>query len=359
MRVALLYHEDFKKHSPDPYDHPENPLRLELALRGLSRYGLLERLDLVEPPLGDVGIYTKVHNPSYLRHIVSTAEYGLDWIDGDTYVSPGTIYALRRLAGSVEAAVEAALRDGVAPFILGRPPGHHAGVKGRALAAPTAGFCIVNTAALIARLLSADGKVVMVDFDLHHGNGTQEIFYDDPSVVHIDSHQDPTTIYPGTGFPEDVGEARARGTKINIVMPPRSGDEVYSVVSELLVELARSSGPDYLVVSAGFDAYRSDNYFTDMRGGSRFYYEVGRGLASLGKPIVVVLEGGYGVGLEKALPAFVAGLAGWDNPVHDEIARTSAGGLERFKSGLSRLAEALKPYNPRASKIVEDALARI
>jgi len=343
--AKLFYHDDFKLHSPEPYDHPENPGRLDAALEGLRSYGVAGAFEWVEPGEGDVSVWTRVHTPSYVRTIISIAEAGgLEWIDGDTYVSPGTLPAVKRLAGAVVEAVDHALRGGTS-LVLGRPPGHHAGIAGRAMGAPTSGFCIFNASALAARLLSDAGRVVVFDFDLHHGNGTQEIFFDDPTVVHIDVHQDPTTIYPGTGFPEDVGVGRAKGTKINIVVPPESGDDIYLDALSLAARLAEEAAPDYLVYSMGFDAYRGDNYFTIMHVGSRFFHEAGRLARELGvKGVVAVLEGGYGSGLVRGLPAFAASVAGLPDPVGDEPAESSEARWREYREWRGRLERVLEKY---------------
>lgn len=345
VNAVLMYHDDFKAHSPEPYDHPENPDRLDKAAKGLRKYSVIASLDVIEPRKGPLNLWTRVHTPSYVRTVASIAEAGgLEWIDGDTYISPGTLPAVERLAGAVEESVYRAI-NGEIVLILGRPPGHHAGVASRAMGAPTNGFCIFNASALTARLLSDNGSVIVVDFDLHHGNGTQEILYDDPTVIHIDIHQDPTTIYPGTGFPEEIGVGRAKGTKINIVVPPESGDDIYLDALSLTETLALEASPDFLVYSMGFDAYRGDNYFTVMHVGSKFYYEAGRLASRLGvKGVVAVLEGGYGVGLERGLAAFTAGLIGLNDPVDDEFTESNKRRLREYEKWRERLRDALKRY---------------
>ncbi len=344
-RALLLYHEDFKAHTPEPYEHPENPGRLEAALSGLRRYGVMDHLEVVEPGVGELSLWTRVHTPSYVKTIISVAEAGgLEWIDGDTYVGPGTLRALKRLTGAVLEAVDNAVEGGFS-LVLGRPPGHHAGIAGRAMGAPTNGFCIFNASALAARLLSDHGRVVVVDFDLHHGNGTQEIFFDDPTVIHVDVHQDPLTIYPGTGFPEDIGVGRAKGTKVNIVVPPESGDDVYLDALELVESIAVEASPDYLVYSMGFDAYRGDNYFTVMHVGSKFFHEAGRLALKLNvKGVVAVLEGGYGPGLRRALPAFAAGLLGLGDPVGDDPREADERRWREYEAWKERLRKALGRY---------------
>lgn len=347
MVVEILYSEGFKRHDPSPYEHPESPARLDTALEGIRRYLGTPGVYSVREPgrSGDMHVWAEVHSPSYVKMVLGYAGTGtVDWIDGDTYVSPGTMDALRELTSAVLEAVNLAEHGG-SVFILGRPPGHHAGVMGRAMGAPTAGFCLFNASALVARKLSSLGSVAVVDFDVHHGNGTQEIFFDDPSVIHIDVHQDPRTLYPGTGYPEDVGAGRARGTKINVVVPPGSGDDIYLDALELIADLLAEHSPDYLVFSAGFDAYEGDNLFSHERATSRFYSAMGK-LVWRVKPkgVVAVLEGGYGSGLYKGLPAFTAGLAGMDDPVGDEATESFEARWNEYREWRDRLIKALSKY---------------
>ena len=353
MRVRVYYHDDFKLHSPEPYSHPENPSRLERALKSLSLKGLSSLVELREPPEGDPGVYTSIHSPSYVKSILSLGSYGIEWVDSDTYISPGTPRAVRRLAGASEEAVNEALKGGIA-VILGRPPGHHAGIAGRALGAPTNGFCIVNTAALVAKMLYGESRepVVIVDFDLHHGNGTQEIFWDDPNIIHVDIHQDPATIYPGVGFPEDVGSGEGKGTKVNVVTPPYSGDDIYLHALSIVEAMIDEVKPRYIVVSAGFDAYRGDNDFTVMNVGSMFYWKAGKILASKARGLVAVLEGGYGVGLERGLSAFIAGLVGVEDPIGDREYASSEYAWRFYRKALERLEKSLKSVGSPLSNVL-------
>lgn len=224
------------------------------------------------------------------------------FIDPDTYVSPGTPRALDRLAGAVEEAVIQLQMNEGPVFILGRPPGHHAGRKGPALGAPTLGFCIFNTSALVATLLSRQGRTAVLDFDLHHGNGTQEILWD-ASILHVDIHQDPSTIYPGTGYPWQRG---AHNNLVNILLPPGSGDDIFMDAVSKAFERIRGYDPEYLVVSAGFDAFLGD--FAYMRITEAGYGYIAEMLKSLEAGIVVVLEGGYTQGLSRGLPSFTVAL---------------------------------------------------
>jgi acetoin utilization deacetylase AcuC-like enzyme len=346
---VLLYHEDFKLHDPSPYDHPESPERLDLMLEGLESHGVLGLFKRPEVPVGDVGIYRLVHEEPYFNMVMKRGRHGVEWLDSDTYISPGTHKALERLAGAAQLAFDLITGEGEGlVLLLPRPPGHHAGRSGRAMGAPTLGFCIFNTSALIARLLSRRGRVSVIDFDLHHGNGTQEILYEDPTVQHVDIHQDCRTIYPGTGYPWQVGEGEGAGTKANINLPPGSGDDIFKEAIDAAVELIVDFKPDYIVVSAGFDGYRGDNYMGSIRAGSGSYHYLGARLRELGRPVIVVIDGGYSAGLLRGLPAFIAGLAGLEDPVEDKPTTSRQEVKERFKRNLEemreKIAEALRSW---------------
>jgi len=282
--VLVVWHMYFKLHSPPRgVYHPESPRRFELLFRGLKLVeGLYTR---VTPGIGDVSVYGEVHDRFYLEEIMSDLETTMEgfFIDNDTYISPGTLEAVRALAGSVSLALEEVDKGHV--FIAGRPPGHHAGVSGPALGAPTQGFCLLNTAALLAVMLSRRGGVAVLDFDVHHGNGSQEILEAYPEVMHVDLHQDYRTLYPWTGPPS----LRGGGNLYNINLPPGSGDDVYSEALELVEDLLDEWGPKYLVVSAGFDLYVGDNNFSHMRVSSNTLHKLGAIVSRYRS--VTVLEG--------------------------------------------------------------------
>jgi len=326
---TVFYSEDFLLHDPDPYDHPESPRRLRLALEGVKRAGWPVR----EPCRGDYRVFVEVHDAGYVELVARLASRGgVEWLDPDTYVVPGTLPAAARLACAVEEAVDVVV-DGSPVVVLGRPPGHHAGVSGPAMGAPTLGFCIFNSAALAARRLSGKGRVAVVDFDVHHGNGTQEILWND-NILHVDLHQDPATIYPGTGYPDQTGGVP--GTKVNIILPPGAGDDIGFDAARRAWELIDEWDPDYLVVSAGFDAMVGDNMMASTRLTRAFYGFLGR-LASQ-RPVLAVLEGGYGRGLVEGLSAFLEGFEGgeWEPG-------TGSGGREWewYRRRLGELYEAL------------------
>jgi acetoin utilization deacetylase AcuC-like enzyme len=342
--VLLVYSEDFKLHSPEPYSHPESPERLDKMLEGLKNYGLLKRMRLLDPPKGDLKLFLKVHSREYFNLVTARGRSSVEWLDGDTYISPGTHTALERLSGAAET-VTSKVEDYSLIVLLPRPPGHHAGRNGRGLGAPTLGFCIFNISALIAQLVrEREYKVAMLDFDAHHGNGTQDIFYDRKDVPHIDIHQDSATIYPGTGFPDDCGVGEARGSKINLNLPPLSGDDIFVDASRKAIEYLKDFDPDVIIVDAGFDGYRDDNYMVSLRAGSKSFNSIGKllnGVKSKVKSIIVVVEGGYSSGLTRALPAFLWGILGKDDPVEDPFLTSGEDIWRRYKERSRQLEEAI------------------
>jgi acetoin utilization deacetylase AcuC-like enzyme len=161
--------------------------------------------------------------------------------------------------------------------------------------APTQGFCIFNNVAIGSAYALSRGarRVAVLDVDVHHGNGTQEIFYDDPRVLYISLHQDPATLYPGTGFIEEIGEGEGEGYNVNIPLPPLSGDDVYGrALDEIVWPMIREFRPSIIIVSLGFDAHEGDP-MANMRLSLNSYLRIYRGLREYGVGVVYALEGGY------------------------------------------------------------------
>ncbi|WP_175058806.1 histone deacetylase family protein [Thermococcus sp. 2319x1] len=299
--MEILYSEVFKEHKPLRY-HPENPERLELAIEGLRNSGLW--MNIREPPEAKVEKLLRVHSEKYVEMIRELSKTGFSFVDPDTYVSQATWKAALKAFGAAVDAARLALKKKDIYLALVRPPGHHAGKNGRAFKAPTLGFCIFNNSAGAAlEIKDALGDAVVVDFDVHHGNGTQEIFWDDNEVVHIDIHE--KAIYPGSGEIYDVGGKGAEGSKVNIPMPHYSKDDDYILAwREIVLPILEEIAPRVIVVSAGFDAFKDDGLAT-MELSEEFYQFAGASLSKFS--LAVVLEGGYSVGLKRGLPAFIRG----------------------------------------------------
>jgi acetoin utilization deacetylase AcuC-like enzyme len=324
-RYCIVYDETFKLHEPPYGTHPENPSRLERALRGVSETKLLSLWRLVQPSprRGTERAYIlDVHDEAYVKEVEKLSEMGGGYIDADTYVGYYTVEAAKAYISALLDAVDKLVEGECnAIMVLGRPPGHHAGKAGAAMGAPTLGFCIFNVSAIAAKYAKfrTKGYILMIDFDLHHGNGTQEILYEDKDVVHLDLHQDPSTIYPGTGWPWEYGSGEAKGTKINVLLPPDTGDDVYMHVFNLAFDMVLElyGMPSMIIVDAGFDGYLGDGLGL-LRLTSNTYHHIGTVLSKLNVPVLTVFEGGYSLGLERGLPAYLAGLAGLANPSKEE-----------------------------------------
>jgi acetoin utilization deacetylase AcuC-like enzyme len=297
-QVGFLYDPAVLEHRP-PEGHPERPARVRETLALLERSGVLERLTRLPVTPATRAQLERVHAPGYLDRVQRIVAAGGGYLDaGDTVASPGTWAAATAASGAAIGAVDAVMAGGMdAAFSPVRPPGHHA-PPGRAM-----GFCILNHAAVAAaHAIAAHGlsRVLLVDFDVHHGNGTQDCFYASPEVLYFSTHQSPA--YPFTGAVDETGEGAGRGCTVNVPLPPDVGEAGFlQAFDTVLRPLAHRFRPEMVIASAGYDAHwRNSAYVAGIR--ERLTV---RGLAALSTHLreiadahcpgrlVGILEGGY------------------------------------------------------------------
>jgi len=288
MKVGVVYDPIFLEH--DTGEHPENARRLKAVVQKLQETGLWDKLVHVAPAPASVEDLLRVHTQKHVDYIHGFPAGGRGRVDADTMVSPRSYEAALYAAGGVKRALEAVMNGDLdSAFALIRPPGHHA-TRDRAM-----GFCLFNNIAVSAACALDTFKlsrVLILDFDVHHGNGTQDIFAREPRVSYISVHQSP--LYPGSGAVYE----RGAGNMFNIPLPPFSGDDEYSrICDEIVVPVASRFKPEVILVSAGFDAHWRDQ-LASMSLTIKGYADIMRRIKMLtnefcGGRIVMALEGGY------------------------------------------------------------------
>jgi len=287
--VKLFVDSNHSKHDPSPL--PDQPSRIAACLDAIGKAGL--DFEIVEPTAASEENLRRVHTPDYLAGLERLCARGGGFIDPDTPAGPDSFMVAKRAAGACVAAVDAALDDGARSFCLVRPPGHHAS-RDQAM-----GFCLINNVAVGAAHAVAKGasRVVVLDIDVHHGNGTQEIFWQDPNVLYVSLHQWPWFPWV-TGGAEERGAGEGEGANLNIPLVAGAGDETYLEAFESkAVPAIREFRPEMILVSAGFDAHTEDA-LSQQRVTSAGFGAIGAKIAALSEEscqgrLMMSLEGGY------------------------------------------------------------------
>jgi acetoin utilization deacetylase AcuC-like enzyme len=294
----------------------ESPRRFTAALAGAEkaqREGVPVEWRHCSPAEEDA--LARVHASAYLDHLKNLSAQGAGYLSLDTALNEHSWETASLASGAAVAAVESAL-SGEAAFAVARPPGHHAA------RATGMGFCLLNHAAVGAGHARSRGvgRVAILDWDVHHGNGTQDIFYEDGEVLYLSAHQSP--FYPGTGWVDEVGEGEGTGLTVNVPLPAGSGEDVYAAAfAGVFLPVLREFAPALILISAGYDAHRADP-LGGMALEAASFGRFAAALASLAReagaaPPALVLEGGYNLGaLTEGVAATIRGIeeareAGW------------------------------------------------
>lgn len=354
--TGLVYHENYLLHENTP-THPERRERLMYTMDQLWEEGVLNlpQIKIYRPSKTSREELLRVHTEDYLRELERMAEErGGSAIDteGETIMQEVTFEQSRLAAGGAILGGEIVMEEEVNhSFVLARPGGHHA------FADHGHGFCFTNNISImIKHILDVYdlNRVLLWDWDAHHFDGTQSIFHDDPSVLTISTHQDGKTLFPGTGFPEEIGEGEGKGFNVNVPLPPKTSDVGYlKVVNEIFEPLARQFEPDVLVIQAG-----QDNHFTDpitnlnltAQGYAKMMNTAVKTASELcDEKIISILGGGYGIegGLPYTNLAVIASLIGLDTSNIREPKNYSPPNLESNVKQVEKIIERVKTTQSR------------
>jgi acetoin utilization deacetylase AcuC-like enzyme len=309
-RLNVHFHPDCLLHE-EPLGHPERPERLQAILDGCLTLDPTVPVSFVIPETATFEQLLLVHDKSYLQRLEEATHHQSTFMSPDNYLCPDSFDAIRAAAGCAIAAA-GSLLSGTPAFALTRPPGHHAGRS------TAEGFCFVNHIALAIETLrrsKPDARFLVVDFDIHHGNGIDQIYQRDDSVFYYSIHGNPAHIYPSTGFPDETGKDTGRGYTRNVTVDEgTSGDDWLQLFRSSLREVEKSFTPDYLLIGAGFDAHAEDP-FSLAKLQDTHYLEVASDLKALANAhchgrAAWFLEGGYSTTvLNRLVPKVIKQLA--------------------------------------------------
>ncbi|MGM0651826.1 MAG: histone deacetylase family protein [Bacillota bacterium] len=291
-KIGVVYHKDYLIHTQG--HHPERKERLEHIIGAIEKHFPADSLVKIDPVSAKVEDIALIHDPGYIRTIEEACNSGQRNLDMDTYIVPESYRVALLSAGGVLSGLREVMGSGSDKiFALNRPPGHHA-EKGKAM-----GFCLFNNIAVTAEVAKRDyglKRIAIIDWDVHHGNGTQHSFEADPEVLFISTHQSPA--YPGTGHLKDVGRGTGEGYTVNVPMPPGSGDAEYAIIFEqVIIPILDQFQPELILISSGHDAYRHDP-LAGMSLTHQGFYNMADSLRQVAERhcqgrVLLCLEGGY------------------------------------------------------------------
>ena len=347
--TAVIYSPRYLLHDTG-LGHPESPMRLKAIVKELRKSGLTKRTEIkkISPRKASIGQIQSVHSEDYVSLVRKTSKMRHAILDtGDTVTSPDSYdVALLAAGGTIQASELVLSGKFKNAFALVRPPGHHAGVD------YASGFCIFNNVALAASNLIRNhhlNRIAIIDIDGHHGNGTQEIFYNTKSVLYVGLHSDPTH-FPWTGFIDEVGEGAGVGYNINIPLPSGTDDNLYQeALEEVALPVIYQYKPEFILVSAGFDCHYADPIL-DLSLTANGYKKTVQKIVTLaegtcGGRLVMVLEGGYNLlYLSRMVAATIAQLAELDYVIEDTERKADSSVKSVGRRTLKELKAILSPY---------------
>ncbi len=333
---ALVYCKDYQRH--DTGNHPENRERLNTIINSLKNEGILDKLNCICPPTATKEDILRVHSETHVKYVKSFAESGGGYIDYDTYASPQTYEIAKLAAGGAIKAADLVLNGYESAYALVRPPGHHA------TATKSMGFCIFNNIAIALEYLrhkKGIKKFFIFDFDVHFGNGTSKIFYDDPDVFYISIHQNPRTLFPGDGFVEEIGSGAGEGCNLNIPMAPGSTtDDYIYILDEILEPAASKFNADFYFMDVGFDGH-ADDPLSSLSLTDEFYEYIAGEMMNIAGSLALILEGGYNLNiLSRCNVKMINAL---NNISHDNY-KHELKVLESTKNTFSKIKDVFSPF---------------
>ncbi|MCJ2513605.1 MAG: histone deacetylase [Candidatus Thermoplasmatota archaeon] len=285
MKTQLLYSNEFQSH--DDITHPENAKRLVVMMQEIKKSPLFEKIEIIQPTLLDEDLLYDVHTKNMIDRVKEASLKESSWLDPDTYICKGDYDIARLAAGGLVDITENVINDRARNgFALVRPPGHHA-TRDRSM-----GFCLFNNIAIAANMASKKGKRVLIfDLDVHHGNGTQDIFYNRKDVMYQSFHLSPH--YPGTGDTDEIGEGEGIGYNVNTPLNYGNGDNaITQLLDEVFLPITKQFKPDILLVSCGYDSHHAD-ILGGLSLSVNFFGEIISRFQKIQPKIVCTLEGGY------------------------------------------------------------------